>query len=125
MGDPDDVAKGNDLLEQLAALGELDEVHARAQQLDLTDPDLVGGSAVAAGEKFLGDAWVAAAFYQVEGMRGAEAAIGRLSEIGRSVMLARPRSAGGTSYAGSWPKQRRRSRRYSRRPRTWPVTSAV
>lgn len=115
MGDPDDVAKGNDLLEQLAALGELDEVHARAQQLDLTDPDLVGGSAVAAGEKFLGDAWVAAAFYQVEGMRGAEAAIGRLSEIGRSVMLARPRSAGGTSYAGSWPRQRQRSRRYSRR----------
>ncbi|WP_327637738.1 hypothetical protein OHB24_04875 [Kribbella sp. NBC_00482] len=115
VGDPDDVAKGNDLLEQLAALGDLDEVHARAQQLDLTDPDLVGGSAVAAGEKFLGDgdlqsalrafekamdtghpihapegaAWVAAAFYQVEGMRGAEAAIGRLSEIGRADLTPR------------------------------------
>lgn len=114
-GDPDDVAKGNELLEQLATLGDLDEVHARAQQLDLTGPDLVGASAVAAGEQFLGDgdlqsalrafekamdtghpihapegaAWVAAAFYQVEGMRGAEAAIGRLSEIGRADLTPR------------------------------------
>ncbi|TCC10645.1 tetratricopeptide repeat protein [Kribbella soli] len=115
VGDPDDVAKGNGLLEQLAALGDLDEVHARAQQLDLTDPDLVGGSAVAAGEQYLGDgdlqsalrafekamdtghpvhapegaAWVAAAFYQVEGMHGAEAAIGRLAEIGRADLTPR------------------------------------
>lgn len=114
-GDLDDVAKGNGLLEQLAGLGDLDEVHPRAQQLDLSDPDLVGASAVAAGEKFLGDgdlqsalrafenamdtghpihapegaAWVAAAFYQVEGMRGAEAAIGRLSEIGRADLTPR------------------------------------
>lgn len=114
-GDPDDVAKGNRLLEELGGLGDLDEVHARAQQLDLSDPDLVGASAVDAGERFLGDgdlesalrafekamdtghplhapegaAWVAAAFYQVEGMRGAEAAIGRLSEIGRADLTPR------------------------------------
>ncbi|MEV0789747.1 tetratricopeptide repeat protein [Kribbella sp. NPDC050459] len=115
IGDPDDVAKGNRLLAQLAELGDLDEVHARAQQLDLSDPDLVGASAVHAGEQFLhegdlqsalrafekamdtghpihapeGAAWVAAAFHQVEGMRGAEAAIGRLTEIGRPELTAR------------------------------------
>ncbi len=115
VGDPDDVAKGNRLLEQIAELGDLDEVHERFQQLDLTDPGLIGGSAVDAGEQFLGDgdlqsalrafekamdtghpihapegaAWVAAAFFQVEGMRGAEAAIGRLSEIGRADLTPR------------------------------------
>ncbi|MFF0264880.1 hypothetical protein [Kribbella sp. NPDC004536] len=115
IGDPDDVAKGNRLLTQLAELGELDEVHARAQQLDLNDPDLVGGSAIHAGERFLGEsdlqsalrafekamdtghaihapegaAWVAAAFHQVQGMPGAEAAIGRLDQIGRPELTPR------------------------------------
>jgi tetratricopeptide (TPR) repeat protein len=109
VGDPDDVAKGNRMLALLAGLGELDEVHARAQELDLSDPDLIGESALFAGQQFLQDgnlqaairafekamdtahpihapegaAWVAVAFHQMEGMRGAKTAIGQLSEIGR------------------------------------------
>jgi len=115
IGDPDDAAKAGRLLEQLAQLGDLDDVHARAQTIDLNDPGVVGESANAAGEQFLRDgdlqsalrafekamdtghpihapegaAWVALAFEQAEGLNGAQTAIGRLDEIGHAELIPR------------------------------------
>lgn len=115
VGDPGDVAQADRMLAQLAELGELDEVHASVQDLDLSDPDVVGKGRLFAGEQLLRDgdleaalrafekamdtghpihapegaAWVALAFLQAHGMHGAETAIGRLAEIGRPDLVPR------------------------------------
>jgi tetratricopeptide (TPR) repeat protein len=115
VGNEDDRAKGRGLLDELARHGSLEEVHERAQSLDLADLNLVGASAVHAGRQLLsegdlasairtfekamdtkhpiraaeGAAQVALVFWMHEGMTGAETALGRLTEIGSPELLPR------------------------------------
>ena len=53
IGDPAESAKAQKMLDSLTQLGDLDEVQALAESVDLTDPEIREFGALQAGEHFL------------------------------------------------------------------------
>ncbi|GIH16799.1 hypothetical protein [Rugosimonospora africana] len=107
-GGPDDRAKARRMLDELAGLGDLDELQSVIKHMDLTDPEVVAIGALEAGRRFLEQqdlggalgafekamgtghprhaaqaaAQIALMFWYQHGMAGAETAVARLGEVG-------------------------------------------